>query len=89
MFETAETSPSPLHCSYRSERFGRSRSLFLASNCDALGNYRPIQNNEKVERFVMSIHGGYVHTQGEIHHACNPQQTCHYQVEHEDAVDPK
>src|SRR5436309_3255508 len=87
VFETAETSPNPLHCSCRSERFGRSCSLFLAYI--VLGNYRPVQNNEKIERHVMSIHRGHVHAQGEIHYARNPQQTYHYQVEHEDAVDPK
>src|SRR6266571_4581791 len=34
--------------------------VFLASNCDALGNYRPIQNKEKIEGYVMSIRWGQV-----------------------------
>jgi len=43
---------------YQSPRFGRSCAFFLASHCDALGNYRPIQDKEKIERYVMSIRRG-------------------------------
>ena len=49
---------------YHSPRFGWSCSFFLASNCDALGNYRPIQDKEKIERYVMPIRRGQVHAQG-------------------------
>ena len=43
---------------YHSPRFGWSCSFFLASNCDALGNYRPIQDKEKIERYVMPMRRG-------------------------------